>query len=345
MAGPVLEALGPAGRGDDVPADLVDVAGRHPGRHRGHPGRLGLGHHVEHRGQLAGRRPAHAEGPGHVRAVAVEGGAEVDHHRVARRGCAGRPGRAWGLAEFSPDGHDGLEGPVLGAAARAWRGRARRRTPPRSASRRRPAPWPAGAAPRPRAASAMAAARVHAGDLAGVLDHPQALDHAPGWRPAVRGASTSSQVRTAGPGDVGGLEAEHGGGPGRSLGQRLALGGHAADARAPRRRPRRPRPAARPPGSGSGRRWSAGPVAASPASTPAEPVNPVSQRTLAGVVTTRASGRPSSVPAAARAARSRSRRPVTDSGGSGAARSSTTASAPRHGRPARRRATASTASG
>ena len=47
-------------------------------------------------------------------------------------------------------------------------------------------------------------------------------------------------------------------------------------------RPRRP-PAARRPGSGTGRRWSAVRDPRSTSSTPADPVNPVSQRMLAGV--------------------------------------------------------------
>ena len=64
-------------------------------------------------------------------------------------------------------------------------------------------------------------------------------------------------------------------------------------------------------------------VPRSTSSTPADPVNPVSQRILAGVVTSRASGRGvRHHPRSASAARTRSRRPATDSGASGPAVSS-----------------------
>ena len=78
----------------------------------------------------------------------------------------------------------------------------------------------------------------------------------------------------------------------------------------PRRR------AARQPGSGTGRRWSARPDLPATSSVPAEPPKPVSQRTLAGVVTRRASTDRPSGPADPSLARRRSRRPPTVSAGS-----------------------------
>ena len=97
-----------------VAARLVDVAGRHPGAHGRHAGRLGLGHDVEHPGQVGRRLAPDAEGAGHVGPVAVEDGAEVDDDGVARDDDAvGRPGV--GLGRVGARGHDGLEGAVLGA--------------------------------------------------------------------------------------------------------------------------------------------------------------------------------------------------------------------------------------
>src|ERR1700728_1660942 len=79
MPGAVLEALRPTGIGDDPPADVVDLFGRDAGPHRGGAGGLGGLDDVEDAGQLPFRLGVDAEGPGHVGAVALEGGAEVDH--------------------------------------------------------------------------------------------------------------------------------------------------------------------------------------------------------------------------------------------------------------------------
>ena len=87
------------------------------GPHGGGPGRLGLAHHGEDARQLALGVRADAEGARHVGAVALEGGAEVDHHRVAGVDACGPPGWWWGLAEFSPGGDDRLEGGALRPSA------------------------------------------------------------------------------------------------------------------------------------------------------------------------------------------------------------------------------------
>ena len=75
-----------------VPTRLVDVAGRHPGAHRRHSRRLGLGHDVEHPGQGARGLAAHAERARHVGPVPLEDGAEVHHDGVSFHDDAlGRP--------------------------------------------------------------------------------------------------------------------------------------------------------------------------------------------------------------------------------------------------------------
>ena len=225
VAGAVLEALGPAGVGDDPAADVVDLLGRDPGRARRRRRRawdspttsktrasspVGLG--------------ADAEGPGHVRAVAVEGGAEVDHHRVAgvdaprRRGGGGawpssRPAatmvsKARALGPAAAHGRVEGEGELLlgdrpsASMQRQHLERARRRRWPR------PAPC---------------------GRLAGVLDLAQRLDHAAGGhqRVARRARSAQAALRaqvtlSASRPTAAAAAAERG----RT---RLALGGHPAD--------------------------------------------------------------------------------------------------------------------
>src|SRR5271169_375557 len=80
---PVLEALGPARLGDDLPADVVDLLGGDAGAHRGGARRLRLADDFEDAGQLALGFRIDTEGAGHVGSIALEGCAEVDHDGVA----------------------------------------------------------------------------------------------------------------------------------------------------------------------------------------------------------------------------------------------------------------------
>ena len=187
VAGPVLEALGPAGLGDDL-------RGRRrrrrwpptPGAHRGHPGRLGLGHHGEDPGQLPGRRRRRRRRCGSCPSGSRRRWPRSRRPPGRRRRCARPPGRAWGLAEFGARGHDGLEGPVLGAPGGAWRGRGRGRT--RLARVAGPGVASSGSTSAS-AASAMAAARSIRAISPASLHHPERLDHA-GVATSRRGAST-----------------------------------------------------------------------------------------------------------------------------------------------------------
>ena len=144
-----------------------------PGPHRGGAGRLRRPHDVEDAGQLALGLGVDAERARHVGAVALEGGAEVDHHRVAPRDAAARRG---------------------GGAA--WPSSRRRpRSSRRRCSRRRRGAWPCRApgrsAPRsrPRLMSGQhleqrgvgdGGGPLHAGDLRRVLDLAQRLDRVRG---------------------------------------------------------------------------------------------------------------------------------------------------------------------
>src|SRR3974390_1057656 len=74
----VLEAGGPAGGRDDLAADVVDLFDTDPRLDGLRPRRLRRLHHVEDARELAGGVLVHAERPCHVRAVALEGGAEFD---------------------------------------------------------------------------------------------------------------------------------------------------------------------------------------------------------------------------------------------------------------------------
>ena len=186
-------------------ADVVDLLGRDARAARRPRRRPATADDVEDAGQLAVGLGADAERAGHVGAVALEGGAEVDDHRVARR--IGAVGRAVvGLGRVRAGGDDRLEGRCLGPApahggverqGELLLGRTRLATSAGSTS--------------PSAASAMAAARCHPGDLAGVLDLAQRLDRRR-WSAtsSVAVEQLSAQRALAGPAHVVGLEADPG---------------------------------------------------------------------------------------------------------------------------------------
>ena len=112
VAGAVQEGVGPAGLVDDRAAGRVDVLAADPGGHRGDAGRLGLEDHVEH--PLLGRaRLPHHDGAGHVRVVAVDQRAEVDHHEVAFGDRSGA-GPVVGHGPVGAGRHDRLEAHVVG---------------------------------------------------------------------------------------------------------------------------------------------------------------------------------------------------------------------------------------
>src|SRR5580704_12105730 len=112
----VLETLGPARRGDDLAADVVDLLGADAGADGLGAGGLRLADDGEDAGQLAIRFRIDAEGAGHVGAVALEGGAEVDHDGVAPVDGA-RTGVVVGLGRVLARRDDRLEGGALCAAA------------------------------------------------------------------------------------------------------------------------------------------------------------------------------------------------------------------------------------
>ena len=113
VAGAVLEAVGPTGLGDDLPADVVDLLGPMPGRTAATPAACDVADDVEDAGQLALGFGADAERPRHVRAVPLEGGAEVDDDGIAPARCAGEPGSVVGLGRVLAGGDDRLEGGAL----------------------------------------------------------------------------------------------------------------------------------------------------------------------------------------------------------------------------------------
>ena len=231
MTGAVHELLSPAGVGDDLAAGPVDVGRRDPGgrpRPRRRPGWRPPRRQMRACsavGQLADPHRAR-----HVRAVAVERGAEVQDHEVASADDALRRSVV-GLGGVGPRRHDGLERRSRSPPARASRSRGPGRTRPRSDRR------PDSAAARPRASSAMRAARSQPGQLPGVLDPAQPLDQRRRWGPAPRPGTTRRRGALLRPGDVGRLEAE-------TADRRRRA---AAAASALRRSPRPPRPGRRRP--------------------------------------------------------------------------------------------------
>src|SRR3984957_725937 len=109
VAGPVLEAVGPAGVGDDGPAHVIHLFGGDAGLDRRRPGRLGGTHHREDPGHVPLGLGVHAEGASHVRAVALERGTEIDHHQLtpAYDTC---PGVVVCFGRVPPRRDDRLEG-------------------------------------------------------------------------------------------------------------------------------------------------------------------------------------------------------------------------------------------
>jgi len=102
VPGPVLEFLGPARLGDPVATDLVDVPLTTPAATRATPAAWASATTSNTRASSGVGGATDAEGAGHVRAVAVESGAEVDHDRVAGGdGAVARSGV--GLAAFGPE--------------------------------------------------------------------------------------------------------------------------------------------------------------------------------------------------------------------------------------------------
>ena len=155
MAGAVLEALGPSCVGDDGPADVVDLLGADARADGGCAGRLGHADDVEDARELAFGVLSDAEGPRHVGAIALEGGAEVDDDGVAAVDASGHRGGggAWPSSPRRPRSSRtrcSRRRPV------AWRCRARARSAPpmtpwsmsgstsKSARRRWPPPVPYG---------------------------------------------------------------------------------------------------------------------------------------------------------------------------------------------------------
>src|SRR5580704_4257073 len=79
VPGSVLESLRPAGVPDDLPADVVHLLRADARAHGLGTRGLRRAHHVEDARQLALGLRVDAERAGHVGAVALERGAEVDH--------------------------------------------------------------------------------------------------------------------------------------------------------------------------------------------------------------------------------------------------------------------------
>ncbi len=110
---PVAEVLAVPGFGDHVPGGRVHFAQSGPGPGRQAAGPLGRGHQLVEV-PLPVRGVPQGHGPGHVRVVARELGAEVHGDEVA---AAQRPpGRHMvGQGPVGPAGHDGVEGRLVRA--------------------------------------------------------------------------------------------------------------------------------------------------------------------------------------------------------------------------------------
>ena len=115
VSGRVLEALSHAAVDDDSAAHVIDGAGRDPRPDRIHAGGLRGRHQVEDVPQSSLGLATDAERPGHVRAIALECGTEVDHHGVTH-GDQPIARVMVGLGGVLPRRHDGLEGHRLGTA-------------------------------------------------------------------------------------------------------------------------------------------------------------------------------------------------------------------------------------
>ena len=216
-----------------------------PGRTACGAGRLRGAHHVEDAGQLALGVGVDTEGAGHVGAVALEGGTEVDHHRVAR-GDATAAGVMVRLGRVLPRRHDGVEGRALGAAAAHGRIELEGEVLLGHALAHEGQHLEEGGV-------GDGGGPLHAGDLGRILALAQRLDRVGGGDQVV-GVDQVGPDALAAPGDVVGLEPDAGVDGQHVLG-RLALGGDRADLDVDLVRRARALRAARPTGCGSGRRW------------------------------------------------------------------------------------------
>jgi hypothetical protein len=108
VARAVQEGVAPTRLGDDRPARFVDRFRFGSAGDRGHPAALALGHHLGHAGFDRRRGLAHAEGAGHVRAVAVHHRPEVDHDQLAL-GDVAVAGPGMGLGPVGARRHNRLE--------------------------------------------------------------------------------------------------------------------------------------------------------------------------------------------------------------------------------------------
>ena len=108
------ECVDPSRFVDDVPAHLVDVGGGDAGLDRIDTGLLRLGHDRDHALERRRRRRPDADRAGHVRAVAVDHGAEVEHDEFAGFDAAIRRASVR-LGAVGSRSHDRFEG----VAARA----------------------------------------------------------------------------------------------------------------------------------------------------------------------------------------------------------------------------------
>ena len=246
VAGAVQEGVAPAGVVDDVAAGRVDRRRRpRPAPTASTPACWAAVTTSSMRAWV-GDGLAHHDGAGHVRAVAVDQRAEVEHHEVALDDAPGRRAVV-GLGPVRPGGHDRLERVAPGARAGGSRSRARGRTPARSArsSQPRRARWPA---PGRRWRRPPRCGPPRRRPSPGAGRRP-----ARRWPPARRPGTTSRRRSAAGPRSRRRPRAPSAADPGRptAAADHLAL----ARRRRPRcgRRPRR-RPAARRPAGRSGRR-------------------------------------------------------------------------------------------
>ena len=198
MAGRVREGVSQPGLGDRLAAGPVDLAGRHPGLQAGQPGRLGAADQlVQVALALAG--PAEHDRAGHVGAVAVDPGPEVERGQVAG---AERPvaGVVVGLGGLLPEGDDGVEGRAVGAQPAHGQLQVDRHLPLGHAL--------AQAGQHPLEGLAAEPGRLpHGGQLALVLDLAQLLDQRRGRHHGLAGQAGAQPLAVA-PGEAGRLEAE-----------------------------------------------------------------------------------------------------------------------------------------
>ena len=244
VAGPVLEPVGPTTGPEQLAAGLVDGPGRHPGSHRRPP-------------PLAGRRPPPRRPPP-SRRWAVHpprrcGSCPTGSRRRRprsrpppdrRRRMRRWPGRACGLAEFSPEAT--MVSNALSSAPRwrmAW---SRAAAKPRLGQVALRSPTAGHGQQGEDVGQGLVGdgrGPLHAGHLGGILVHPQALDHPLGGH-QLTGAEDAGPRPLARPGHVVGLQS-HRPGAGRPGRPPPGVGPGRRRRRCRWRRPPRPRPAAR----------------------------------------------------------------------------------------------------